>query len=94
MRGSDRRAGELFSYVDLEKRIRVDHPLRAIRPGGGAGVDERRGGRKPDNPGRRRRSWRRRTLRVDSHTVGSAASSGECGLGSVEILEPDAAAAR
>jgi transposase len=31
MRGSDRRSGELFSYVDLEKRVRVDHPLRAIR---------------------------------------------------------------
>ncbi|HVO03892.1 MAG TPA: IS5 family transposase [Candidatus Cybelea sp.] len=31
MRGSDRRSGELFSYVDLEKRIRADHPLRAIR---------------------------------------------------------------
>ena len=27
MRGSD----ELFSYVDLEKRVRLDHPLRAIR---------------------------------------------------------------
>jgi hypothetical protein len=26
MPGSDRRAGELFSYVDLEKRLRVDHP--------------------------------------------------------------------
>src|SRR3981189_770119 len=23
--------GELFSYVDLEKRVRLDHPLRAIR---------------------------------------------------------------
>ena len=31
MRGSDKRSGELFSYVDLEKRIRPDHPLRAIR---------------------------------------------------------------
>jgi transposase len=31
MRGSDKRPGELFSYVDLEKRIRSDHPLRAIR---------------------------------------------------------------
>jgi transposase len=31
MRGSDRRSGELFSYVDLEKRVRADHPLRAIR---------------------------------------------------------------
>jgi transposase len=31
MRGSDKRSGELFSYVDLEQRIRVDHPLRAIR---------------------------------------------------------------
>ena len=31
MRGSDERSGELFSYVDLEKRVRLDHPLRAIR---------------------------------------------------------------
>jgi transposase len=31
MRGSDERSGELFCYVDLEKRVRLDHPLRAIR---------------------------------------------------------------
>ena len=31
MRGGDNRTGELFSYVDLEKRVRSDHPLRAIR---------------------------------------------------------------
>jgi len=31
MRGSDQRTGELFSYVDLEARVRRDHPLRAIR---------------------------------------------------------------
>jgi len=31
MRGTDKRSGELFSYVDLEQRVRVDHPLRAIR---------------------------------------------------------------
>ncbi len=31
MRGSDERSGELFSYVDLERRVRGDHPLRAIR---------------------------------------------------------------
>ena len=31
MRGGDKRTGELFSYVDLEKRLRSDHPLRAIR---------------------------------------------------------------
>jgi transposase len=31
MRGADRRTGELFSYVDLESRVRTDHPLRAIR---------------------------------------------------------------
>ena len=28
MRGSDRRSGELFSYVDVETRVRSDHPLR------------------------------------------------------------------
>ena len=31
MRGSDDRSGRLFSYVDLEARVRGDHPLRAIR---------------------------------------------------------------
>lgn len=31
MRGSDQRTGELFSYVDLEARVRTDHPLRVIR---------------------------------------------------------------
>ena len=31
MRGTDERSGELFSYVDLEKRVRRDHPLRLIR---------------------------------------------------------------
>ena len=31
MRGSDRRSGSLFSYVDLEARVRRDHPLRPIR---------------------------------------------------------------
>jgi transposase len=30
MRGGDGRSGELFSYVDLEQRVRGDHPLRAI----------------------------------------------------------------
>jgi transposase len=31
MRGSDSRSGSLFSLVDLEARVRRDHPLRAIR---------------------------------------------------------------
>ena len=31
MRGSDDRTGSLFSYVDLEARVRGDHPLRMIR---------------------------------------------------------------
>src|SRR3712207_3528560 len=31
MRGLDQRTGELFSYVDLEARVRADHPLRSIR---------------------------------------------------------------
>lgn len=31
MRGSDERSGALFSYVDLEARVRRDHPLRLIR---------------------------------------------------------------
>ena len=31
MRGSDQRSGSLFSYVDLESRVRRNHPLRRIR---------------------------------------------------------------
>lgn len=31
MRGSDERTEALFSYVDVEARIRRDHPLRQIR---------------------------------------------------------------
>ncbi len=31
MCGSDERSGSLFSYVDLEARVRRDHPLRPIR---------------------------------------------------------------
>src|SRR6516164_9284038 len=31
MRGNDAAAGSLFSYVDIEKRVRTDHPLRVIR---------------------------------------------------------------
>ena len=30
MRGGDNRTGKLFNYVDLEDRMRRDHPLRAI----------------------------------------------------------------
>ena len=36
MRGYDDQSGPLFSYIDLEKRIRPDHPLRTIRRGFGA----------------------------------------------------------
>jgi len=31
VRGQDSRSGSLFSYVDLEQRVRSDHPLRTIR---------------------------------------------------------------
>ncbi len=31
MRGGDGRSGDLFSYIDLEARVRRDHPLRVIR---------------------------------------------------------------
>ena len=31
MRGIDGRTGELFSYVDLEKRVPARHPLRLVR---------------------------------------------------------------
>jgi hypothetical protein len=26
--GSDKRSGQLFSYVDLEQRVRQNHPVR------------------------------------------------------------------
>ncbi len=32
MRGEDRQQGGMFSYVPLEQRIPVDHPLRTVRP--------------------------------------------------------------
>lgn len=31
MRGGDARSGSLFSYIDLEARVPLSHPLRAIR---------------------------------------------------------------
>ena len=31
MRGCGTAAGSLFSYVDLERRVRADRPLRLIR---------------------------------------------------------------
>ncbi len=31
MRGDDGICGSLFSYIDLEKRVRADHPPRLIR---------------------------------------------------------------
>jgi len=31
LRGSDEKTGALFSYVDLEARVREGHPLRSIR---------------------------------------------------------------
>jgi hypothetical protein len=41
MRGADNRSGELFSYVNLEKRVRQDHPLRSIREIANAALAER-----------------------------------------------------
>lgn len=40
MRGSDERTGSLFSYVDLEARVRGDHPLRVIREIVNAALEE------------------------------------------------------
>lgn len=39
MRGTDKQTGALFSYVDLEQRIRADHPLRSIRELANASLD-------------------------------------------------------
>ena len=40
MRGSDDRTGALFSFVDLEARVRRDHPLRPIREVANAALEE------------------------------------------------------
>jgi transposase len=40
MRGSDERTGSLFSYVDVEARVRRDHPLRTIREIANAALKE------------------------------------------------------
>ncbi len=40
MRGSDERPRSLFSYVDLEARVRGDHPLRVIRDLANATLDQ------------------------------------------------------
>ena len=32
MRGGDSKTGKLFSYVDLEARVRRDHPLLGACP--------------------------------------------------------------
>src|ERR1700684_1093361 len=40
MRGSDERSGSLFSYVDLEARVRGDHPLRTIRESASARLSD------------------------------------------------------
>jgi transposase len=40
MRGSDERTGSLFSYVNLETRVRGDHPLRPIRGIANAALSE------------------------------------------------------
>src|SRR4051812_26619640 len=40
MRGSDERSGSLFSYVDLEARVGVGHPLRTIREMANAALNE------------------------------------------------------
>ena len=68
MRGSDRRSGELFSYVDIEERIRADHPLRTIK-------DDRR--RRPGGDERRFRRALRRQSGPPVDAAGDAAS-GRC----------------
>ena len=40
MRGTDERSGSLFSFVDLEARVRRDHPLRPIRQIVGAALED------------------------------------------------------
>ena len=43
MRGSDQRTGELFSHVDLDVRVRADHPLRVIRVVANEALESMRG---------------------------------------------------
>lgn len=61
MRGSDERSGSLFSYVDLEARVRVDHPLRVIRDLANAALSDLSGefGKLYTDFGRPSRSHRR-----------------------------------
>jgi transposase len=40
MRGDDAICGNRFSYIDLEKRVRADHPLRLIREIANAALGE------------------------------------------------------
>src|SRR5580692_4918162 len=40
MRGSDEQSGSLFSFVDLEARVRRDHPLRPIRQIANAALED------------------------------------------------------
>jgi transposase len=40
MRGTDERSGSLFSFVDLEARVRRDHPLRPIRQIANAALED------------------------------------------------------
>jgi transposase len=40
MRGTDERTGALFSFVDLEARVRRDHPLRPIREIANAALED------------------------------------------------------
>ena len=40
MRGSDERTGSLFSFVDLEARVRRDRPLRPIRQIANAALED------------------------------------------------------
>ncbi|MGH7048127.1 MAG: IS5/IS1182 family transposase, partial [Stellaceae bacterium] len=47
MRGDDEICGSLFSYIDLENRVRADHPLRVIREVANAALAALSGGFEP-----------------------------------------------
>lgn len=74
MRGRDERSGSLFSYVDLEARVRSDHPLRTIRPIANAALADLSGefaalytdfGRPSIAPEKLLRAW----IRVQTHNI-------------------------
>jgi hypothetical protein len=71
MRGDDEIYGSLFSYIDLEDRVRADHPLRPIREIANAALPTLSGDFAAlySGMGRPSRAWRGRTERRPSSST-------------------------